>query len=150
MRPFWRASIAAVVMSSLGVVGRVYRQARRTREKRKGNRVAAAHFHHRLRSSSVRGIVAEPPKSRPCYPRFRPQVNVDVFLLDWGKPRTIIDEYAKKREGPLSCWRQLFVANEWNELQTERITNIEATYLFAVLFLEARICPGTSSDVPPK
>lgn len=26
MRPFWRASIAAVVMSSFGVVGRVYRQ----------------------------------------------------------------------------------------------------------------------------
>lgn len=48
----------------------------------------------------------------------------------------IVDEYARKREGPVSCWRQLFIANEWNELQTLRVTNVEATYLFAVLFLE--------------
>lgn len=62
---------------------------------------------------------------------------MDVFLLDWGKPRTVITEFARKGEGKVSCWRQLFVANEYNELQVERITNVDATYLFALFFLEA-------------
>uniref|UniRef100_A0A8C7XMI6 Transmembrane protein 67 n=1 Tax=Oryzias sinensis TaxID=183150 RepID=A0A8C7XMI6_9TELE len=56
------------------------------------------------------------------------QVTVDVFLIDWERPRS-----KASRTVPVSIWRTYFVANEWNELQTVR--KISPTFqIMAVLF----------------
>uniref|UniRef100_A0AAQ5Z6H8 Transmembrane protein 67 n=1 Tax=Amphiprion ocellaris TaxID=80972 RepID=A0AAQ5Z6H8_AMPOC len=67
------------------------------------------------------------------------QVSVDVFLIDWERPRsktsrTVQAAGEMKREpSPVSIWRTYFVANEWNEIQT--IRKISPTFqIMAVLF----------------
>ncbi|CAF0714891.1 unnamed protein product [Brachionus calyciflorus] len=82
------------------------------------------------------------------------QTSFDIFFIDWEKPKN--DEKSlelKKRLPPIdknnqtslimeqikeqnkiSCWRTLFVANEWNELQTFRKINT-TIHLILVLFL---------------
>ncbi|XP_061676782.1 meckelin-like isoform X2 [Syngnathoides biaculeatus] len=67
------------------------------------------------------------------------QLSVDVFFIDWEKPRTAASRTAagaahQKRDLlPVSIWRTYFVANEWNELQTVR--KIRPTFqILAVLF----------------
>ncbi|XP_046906171.1 meckelin [Hypomesus transpacificus] len=68
------------------------------------------------------------------------QLSVDVFLIDWERPRgkanrTVQGCAEGKREpSPVSIWRTYFVANEWNEIQT--IRKINPTFqIMAVLFL---------------
>jgi meckelin len=62
------------------------------------------------------------------------QAHIDIFFIDWEKPRpssnrrqlASTDEAAvaaaptEAEEGShcVSIWRTLFIANEWNELQT--------------------------------
>lgn len=47
-----------------------------------------------------------------------PTPSVDVFFLDWEKPRRVLAKGGGREEAaPVSCWRTLLVANEWNELQ---------------------------------
>ncbi|KAM4736601.1 meckelin [Anableps anableps] len=67
------------------------------------------------------------------------QVTVDIFLIDWERPRikgnrTLQAHGDSKRDpSPVSIWRTYFVANEWNELQT--IRKISPTFqIVAVLF----------------
>ncbi|KAM9851613.1 meckelin [Aulostomus maculatus] len=67
------------------------------------------------------------------------QLTVDVFFIDWERPRAKASSTVKatgeqKREpSPVSIWRTYFVANEWNELQT--IRKISPTFqIMAVLF----------------
>jgi hypothetical protein len=44
--------------------------------------------------------------------------SVHVFFLDWEKPRRVLAKGGGREEAaPVSCWRTLLVANEWNELQ---------------------------------
>lgn len=64
------------------------------------------------------------------------QTNVDVFFMDWEKSRAkLVDsDSVQSIDAPVSVWRTILVANEWNELQTVRQTNIEFT-LFALVFL---------------
>merc|ERR1711907_877369 len=40
----------------------------------------------------------------------------------------------KSKKAPISAWRTIFVANEWNEMQVERKINVEFTIIM-VLFL---------------
>lgn len=48
---------------------------------------------------------------------------MDIFFIDWEKPRKVLAKGAAREEGaPISCWRTLLAANEWNELQTLRMT----------------------------
>ncbi|KAM6968400.1 meckelin [Aplochiton taeniatus] len=68
------------------------------------------------------------------------QLSVDVFLIDWERPRgkgnrTALASGEPKRDpSPISIWRTYFVANEWNEIQT--IRKISPTFqVIAVLFL---------------
>ncbi|KAM4600377.1 meckelin [Polymixia lowei] len=68
------------------------------------------------------------------------QLSVDVFFIDWERPRskanrTIQASAEPKRDpSPVSIWRTYFVANEWNEIQT--IRKISPTFqVMAVLFL---------------
>uniref|UniRef100_A0A3P8UGI6 Transmembrane protein 67 n=1 Tax=Cynoglossus semilaevis TaxID=244447 RepID=A0A3P8UGI6_CYNSE len=67
------------------------------------------------------------------------QVSVDIFLIDWERPRskagrTVQASGDSKRDPvPVSIWRTYFVANEWNEIQTFR--KISPTFqIMAVLF----------------
>lgn len=67
------------------------------------------------------------------------QVTVDVFFIDWERPRTKGSRTVqatgeiKRDPSPVSIWRTYFVANEWNEIQTTR--KISPTFqIMAVLF----------------
>ncbi|KAK2844544.1 hypothetical protein Q5P01_011203 [Channa striata] len=67
------------------------------------------------------------------------QVSVDVFLIDWERPRSKASRTlpaageSKRETSPVSIWRTYFVANEWNEIQT--IRKISPTFqIVAVLF----------------
>uniref|UniRef100_A0A3Q3W6K8 Uncharacterized protein n=1 Tax=Mola mola TaxID=94237 RepID=A0A3Q3W6K8_MOLML len=66
------------------------------------------------------------------------QVSVDVFFIDWERPRskgsrTVPTGEPKRDPSPVSIWRTYFVANEWNEIQTTR--KISPTFqIMAVLF----------------
>ncbi|XP_028836341.1 meckelin-like isoform X2 [Denticeps clupeoides] len=67
------------------------------------------------------------------------QVCVDIFFIDWERPRdkalrADVGGEAKSGAPPVSIWRTYFVANEWNEIQTLR--KINPTFqIVAVLFL---------------
>ena len=63
------------------------------------------------------------------------QCNYDIFFLDWEKARATMTPAGKATTAPVSTWRQFFIANEWNELQTQRITSRDLTLLLMVLFL---------------
>ena len=76
------------------------------------------------------------------------QMTVDLFLIDWEKPRaknTIPHPQLSKKkkkhetvdiknEGSVSIWRIYFIANEWNEIQTLRKINL-GYQLVGMLFL---------------
>eukprot|EP00042_Codosiga_hollandica_P036955 m.287014 g.287014 ORF g.287014 m.287014 type:complete len:974 (+) comp55006_c0_seq2:130-3051(+) len=63
------------------------------------------------------------------------QTNVDVFLIDWEKPRVRAAESSTDTlaSPPVSIWRTYLIANEWNELQSFRKIDVKFL-LFAVLF----------------
>ncbi len=68
------------------------------------------------------------------------QTHMDVFFMDWEKPKGKLIKGAENVNNPLagenlpvSVWRTLFAANEWNKLQTYRVVSIPFT-LFAILF----------------
>ncbi|TNN75672.1 Meckelin [Liparis tanakae] len=67
------------------------------------------------------------------------QVSIDVFFIDWERPRSKTSRTVqaagepKRDPSPVSIWRTYFVANEWNEIQT--IRKISPTFqIIAVLF----------------
>ena len=66
------------------------------------------------------------------------QCNTDIFFLDWERPWTSAASAAggKADAAPVSAWRKMFIANEWNELQAMRLTSRELTLLLLVLILE--------------
>ena len=43
------------------------------------------------------------------------QINTNIFLVDWEKPKDTSSLVL-----PVSMWRTVLVANEWNEIQTMR------------------------------
>jgi len=55
------------------------------------------------------------------------QCNTDIFLVDWEK--------SKSPKQDVSVWRTLMVANEWNEMQTQRKTSIEFSLFWIGFFL---------------
>jgi len=55
------------------------------------------------------------------------QCNVDIFFVDWEKP--------KGKTSEVSIWRTLMVANVWNEMQTMRKTSIEVSLVGMGFFL---------------
>jgi len=70
------------------------------------------------------------------------QSNVDVFFLDWEKPRGRIPskrgDGTKSRFAPISIWRTLFMVNEYAEMQTYRRYSVElALILTATLLIGA-------------
>ena len=65
------------------------------------------------------------------------QSRVDIFLIDWEKPRRSHDDVESATRSTVSIWRTYFVANEWNELQTMR--KISATFQFVVALLLLKV-----------
>lgn len=74
------------------------------------------------------------------------QCQVDVFFIDWEKSHgrlvdAISDGGEEGGEGqkdvlaPVSYWRNIFITNEWAELQTTRMVNVELTLLSLVFLL---------------
>ena len=91
------------------------------------------------------------------------QTSYDIFFIDWERPRTEDTSAAQvdmlrgtnkaKKNAPsddkenlikaeikeyskVSCWRTLFVCNEWNELQTFRKINPTVQLMGVLLFLK--------------
>ena len=63
-------------------------------------------------------------------------VNMDVFVIDWEKPRRVmLPGGSGEDEAPVSVWRALFIANQWGDYQARRLTNPTLTILFMVFFL---------------
>lgn len=63
--------------------------------------------------------IALHPTPLPCL-----QTCLDIFFIDWERARRVVPRGGGREEAaPVSCWRTLFVANEWNELQTLRLTS---------------------------
>jgi meckelin len=56
------------------------------------------------------------------------QCTVDVFFIDWEKSRGKLlnsSNDTSPKPAPVSVWRSIFMANQWNSLQTHRRVNIE-------------------------
>jgi len=85
------------------------------------------------------------------------QSNVDIFFVDWERPKATNAIYASlpssekstgdkndalannnRIESSVSTWRTYFIANEWNEIQTTRKVTIEVQLMLTLFFLEVR------------
>ncbi|XP_049787619.1 meckelin isoform X2 [Schistocerca cancellata] len=71
------------------------------------------------------------------------QISVDIFLIDWERPRARSTVWhrnkksdAENSEQPVSVWRTYFIANEWNEIQTKRKTSLVFQLSVTLLFLK--------------
>jgi meckelin len=64
------------------------------------------------------------------------QANADIFFLDW---EPVAGKAGKKekagRDGGVSVWRTILVANEWHELAALRRTDIRFTLFWVTFFL---------------
>ncbi|KAF6023262.1 TMEM67 [Bugula neritina] len=71
-------------------------------------------------------IVAVVLKFIDIFHLFARQVKVDIFLIDWERPKAVNkenqsgDQKSTDSDSSVSIWRTYFVANEWNEIQTTR------------------------------
>jgi len=62
------------------------------------------------------------------------QCKADLFFIDW-EPSKVTADGKQSRQGGVSVWRTILVANEWTELQTIRKTDIRFTLMFLALIL---------------
>ncbi|XP_007537462.1 meckelin [Erinaceus europaeus] len=72
--------------------------------------------------------------------KFISQITIDIFFIDWERPKGKILKAVEGEGGvrsatvPISIWRTYFVANEWNEIQSVRKIN-PLFQVLTVLFL---------------
>mmetsp|Transcript_4619 Transcript_4619/g.14625 ORF Transcript_4619/g.14625 Transcript_4619/m.14625 type:complete len:470 (-) Transcript_4619:2368-3777(-) len=59
------------------------------------------------------------------------QCRHEIFFIDWERNR----QPAAGLAAPVSIWRTIFIANEWNELQTSRKTSIHFILAWLTFFL---------------
>ena len=69
------------------------------------------------------------------------QIFFDIFFIDWERPQGRVNQStqgggAGGSDAPVSIWRTLFIANEWNEIQTIRKTNTELQIFLVLFFLK--------------
>lgn len=96
------------------------------------------------------------------------QAEVDMFFIDWEMQKT---QQQQQQKGPratqsitnddfdrpvqdtgesISAWRRLFVANEWNELQSAQQISVDFVIVLVLLFLfpaDAKSLASENSDV---
>jgi len=84
------------------------------------------------------------------------QTNVDMFFIDWEKPRgrLVTRGGEKPVNTPVSVWRVLMCANEWNEVQNKRVISMEFTLFWLAFFLvglelENSLTQSTPSTAKP-
>ncbi|XP_072459653.1 meckelin isoform X2 [Notamacropus eugenii] len=81
-------------------------------------------------------------KSLQFLHKFVFQISIDVFLIDWERPKGKVLKAVEGEGGlrsaavPVSIWRTYFVAKEWNEIQTLRKLNPLFQVLSVLFFLE--------------
>ena len=63
------------------------------------------------------------------------QANADIFFLDWEPTGKTGNKKKGGRDGGVSVWRTILVANEWNELAAMRRTDIRFTLFWVTFFL---------------
>jgi meckelin len=81
------------------------------------------------------------------------QCGVEVFFMDWEKTRgklanTKDSESGKSKKAPISAWRTIFVANEWNEMQSARKINVEFTIIMSLFLLVGLDWQYLATSVP--
>ncbi|XP_059083812.1 meckelin-like [Tigriopus californicus] len=67
------------------------------------------------------------------------QITVDIFLLDWERPKAVSSSGTHgelTKEEAVSVWRTYLVANEWNELQVRRKTNVGLQIIILILLFQ--------------
>ena len=69
------------------------------------------------------------------------QISFEIFLVDWERPQGRVNQptqggEAGATDAPVSIWRTLFIANEWNEIQTIRKINPELQIFLVLFFLK--------------
>ena len=70
------------------------------------------------------------------------QISFEIFFVDWERPQGRVNQPTQGGEAwamdapPVSIWRTLFIANEWNEIQTIRKINPELQIFLVLLFLK--------------
>lgn len=69
------------------------------------------------------------------------QIFFDIFFIDWERPQGRVNQPTQGGEAgavdaPVSIWRTLFIANEWNEIQTIRKINPELQIFLVLFFLK--------------
>ncbi|XP_012554486.2 meckelin isoform X1 [Hydra vulgaris] len=68
------------------------------------------------------------------------QINVDMFIIDWERPRGVVTTIENGSQNnvltPVSIIRTLFVANEWQELQAIRRIKPTLQLVLVLLFLK--------------
>ena len=69
------------------------------------------------------------------------QIFFDIFFVDWERPQGRVSQPTQGGEAggmdaPVSIWRTLFIANEWNEIQTIRKINPELQIFLVLFFLK--------------
>eukprot|EP01059_Diplonema_ambulator_P019743 TRINITY_DN33389_c0_g1_i1.p1 TRINITY_DN33389_c0_g1~~TRINITY_DN33389_c0_g1_i1.p1 ORF type:complete len:901 (+),score=270.78 TRINITY_DN33389_c0_g1_i1:284-2704(+) len=69
-----------------------------------------------------------------------------VFFLDWEQPRGRL--MAENREVPVSMWRMVFAANQFNELQSRLSFKIYTTLFVVIVLLEALGLEGYTTAQP--
>jgi meckelin len=63
------------------------------------------------------------------------QCGFDLFLIDWERPK-IRYEYQGSEKMGVNAWRGMFLLNEFHELQTDKLINIEFTLFVYILIME--------------
>lgn len=80
------------------------------------------------------------------------QSNVDIFFLDWEKPRGRVTskrgDGTKTKFAPVSVWRTIFMANEWNELQRLRRYDVDLVMLLLATILVAADVQYVATPTP--
>lgn len=71
-------------------------------------------------------------------------MKIDIFLIDWERPRATGGVNTEIQQQPVSIWRTYFVANEWNEIQTKRKTSLLLQMLLTLMILKVRYQFSTS------
>ncbi|OXA59378.1 Meckelin [Folsomia candida] len=81
----------------------------------------------------------------------RKQSNIDIFFVDWERPKVTSTVQPKPMESEnkpdklgtglnsdesVSIWRTYFIANEWNEIQTTRKVHMATQIIATIFFLE--------------
>lgn len=69
------------------------------------------------------------------------QISFEIFFVDWERPQGRVNQplqggEAGAKDAQVSIWRTMFIANEWNEIQTIRKINPELQIFLVLLFLK--------------